>query len=42
VPQIPYFDNSECLQLLRNQPGGLIYNGRSSTKCAEERYGRSI
>ncbi|KAJ8519110.1 hypothetical protein ONZ45_g3931 [Pleurotus djamor] len=25
VPQIPYFDNSECLRLLQNQPGGLIH-----------------
>lgn len=25
VPQIPYFDNTECLRLLQNQPGGLIH-----------------
>ncbi|KAI0922672.1 hypothetical protein AcV5_009583 [Taiwanofungus camphoratus] len=25
VPQIPYFDNSECLRLLTNKPGGLIH-----------------
>ena len=25
VPQIPYFDNSECMRLLQNQPGGLIH-----------------
>ncbi|KAI9438359.1 glycosyltransferase family 2 protein [Lactarius indigo] len=25
VPQVPYFDNSECLRLLQNQPGGLIH-----------------
>ena len=25
VPQIPYFDNSECLRLLQNQPGGLLH-----------------
>ncbi|KAF9817354.1 hypothetical protein IEO21_03495 [Rhodonia placenta] len=25
VPQIPYFDNSECLRLLQNKPGGLIH-----------------
>ncbi|KAH9017449.1 P-loop containing nucleoside triphosphate hydrolase protein [Lactarius hengduanensis] len=25
VPQVPYFDNSECLRLLQNQPGGLLH-----------------
>lgn len=25
VPQIPYFDNAECIRLLQNQPGGLIH-----------------
>jgi hypothetical protein len=25
VPHIPYFDNSECLRLLQNQPSGLIH-----------------
>lgn len=25
VPQVPYFDNSECLRLLQNKPGGLIH-----------------
>ncbi|KAH9015363.1 P-loop containing nucleoside triphosphate hydrolase protein [Lactarius hengduanensis] len=25
MPQVPYFDNSECLQLLQNQPGGLLH-----------------
>jgi len=25
VPQIPYFDNSECVRLLQNKPGGLIH-----------------
>ncbi len=25
VPQVPYFDNSECIRLLQNQPGGLIH-----------------
>ena len=25
MPQITYFDNSECLRLLQNQPGGLIH-----------------
>ncbi|KAI0027842.1 glycosyltransferase family 2 protein [Vararia minispora EC-137] len=25
VPQIPYFDNAECVRLLQNQPGGLIH-----------------
>ncbi|KZT04957.1 glycosyltransferase family 2 protein [Laetiporus sulphureus 93-53] len=25
TPHIPYFDNSECLRLLQNQPGGLIH-----------------
>ncbi|EIW79950.1 glycosyltransferase family 2 protein [Coniophora puteana RWD-64-598 SS2] len=25
VPTVPYFDNSECLRLLQNQPGGLIH-----------------
>ncbi|TDL27931.1 glycosyltransferase family 2 protein [Rickenella mellea] len=25
VPQVPYFDNSECVRLLSNMPGGLIH-----------------
>ena len=25
VPQVPYFDNSECIRLLQNVPGGLIH-----------------
>ncbi|KAI0725977.1 glycosyltransferase family 2 protein [Fomitopsis betulina] len=25
VPQVAYFDNSECLRLLQNKPGGLIH-----------------
>ncbi|KAI0062534.1 glycosyltransferase family 2 protein [Artomyces pyxidatus] len=25
VPQIPYFDNTECIRLLQNKPGGLIH-----------------
>ena len=25
VPQVPYFDNAECVRLLQNQPGGLIH-----------------
>lgn len=25
VPQVPYFDNSECIRLLQNKPGGLIH-----------------
>jgi chitin synthase len=25
VPQIPYFDNGECIRLLQNKPGGLIH-----------------
>ncbi|GBE85565.1 hypothetical protein SCP_0800820 [Sparassis crispa] len=25
VPQVPYFDNSECLRLLQHKPGGLIH-----------------
>jgi len=25
VPPIPYFDNSECIRLLQNKPGGLIH-----------------
>ncbi|KZS96924.1 glycosyltransferase family 2 protein [Sistotremastrum niveocremeum HHB9708] len=25
VPQVPYFDNSECVRLLENRPGGLIH-----------------
>ncbi len=25
VPHIPYFDNSECVRLLQNRPGGLIH-----------------
>ncbi|PPQ71372.1 hypothetical protein CVT26_006274 [Gymnopilus dilepis] len=25
VPQMPYFDNSECIRLLQNVPGGLIH-----------------
>ena len=25
VPHVPFFDNSECLRLLQNQPGGLIH-----------------
>ncbi|TCD65299.1 hypothetical protein EIP91_002824 [Steccherinum ochraceum] len=25
VPTVPYFDNSECIRLLQNRPGGLIH-----------------
>ena len=25
VPQVPYFDNTECIRLLQNVPGGLIH-----------------
>jgi chitin synthase len=25
VPTVPYFDNSECLRMLSNKPGGLIH-----------------
>ncbi|TFK32154.1 glycosyltransferase family 2 protein [Crucibulum laeve] len=25
VPQVPYFDNAECVRLLQNTPGGLIH-----------------
>ncbi|KAI0315785.1 glycosyltransferase family 2 protein [Amylostereum chailletii] len=25
VPQVPYFDNTECVRLLHNKPGGLIH-----------------
>jgi chitin synthase len=25
VPQVPYFDNAECIRLLQNQPGGFIH-----------------
>jgi len=25
IPQVPYFDNSECVRLLQNAPGGLIH-----------------
>jgi len=25
MPQVPYYDNSECLRLLQNVPGGLIH-----------------
>ncbi|PPQ79006.1 hypothetical protein CVT25_002315 [Psilocybe cyanescens] len=25
VPQVPYFDNTECIRLLQNSPGGLIH-----------------
>jgi len=25
VPSVSYFDNSECLKLLQNKPGGLIH-----------------
>lgn len=25
VPSVPYFDNSECVRLLQNKPGGLIH-----------------
>lgn len=25
VPHVPYFDNTECIRLLQNQPGGLIH-----------------
>ncbi|KAL4248592.1 TRAFAC class myosin-kinesin ATPase superfamily protein [Abortiporus biennis] len=25
VPQVPYFDNSECIRLLQHRPGGLIH-----------------
>ena len=25
VPQIPYFDNAECVRLITNKPGGLIH-----------------
>ncbi|KAF9484250.1 glycosyltransferase family 2 protein [Pholiota conissans] len=25
APQVPYFDNTECIRLLQNTPGGLVY-----------------
>lgn len=25
VPQIPYFDNTECIRLLQHRPGGLVH-----------------
>ena len=25
VPTVPYFDNTECVRLLQNKPGGLIH-----------------
>ena len=25
VPQVPYFDNSECIQLLQNRLGGMVH-----------------
>ncbi|KAF8128185.1 hypothetical protein EV363DRAFT_1400665 [Boletus edulis] len=25
VPLVPYFDNTECVRLLQNKPGGLIH-----------------
>ncbi|KAG5634988.1 hypothetical protein H0H81_012795 [Sphagnurus paluster] len=25
VPQVPFFDNAECIRLLQNKPGGLIH-----------------
>ncbi|KAF5373421.1 hypothetical protein D9615_009450 [Tricholomella constricta] len=25
VPQVPYFDNAECIRLLQHKPGGLIH-----------------
>lgn len=25
VPQVPYFDNSECIRLLQHRPGGLVH-----------------
>ncbi|KAF9001145.1 glycosyltransferase family 2 protein [Cyathus striatus] len=25
VPQVPYFDNAECVRLIQNTPGGLIH-----------------
>lgn len=25
VPKVPYFDNTECLRVLQNRPGGLIH-----------------
>ncbi len=25
IPQVPYFDNSECVRVLQNRPGGLIH-----------------
>ncbi|KAF5366143.1 hypothetical protein D9757_010944 [Collybiopsis confluens] len=25
VPSVPYFDNSDCIRLLQNRPGGLIH-----------------
>lgn len=25
VPQVPYFDNTECVRLLQNKPGGLVH-----------------
>ncbi|KAF9019249.1 glycosyltransferase family 2 protein [Hymenopellis radicata] len=25
VPKVPYFDNTECLRMLQNRPGGLIH-----------------
>ncbi|KAF9048289.1 glycosyltransferase family 2 protein [Hymenopellis radicata] len=25
VPQVPYFDNAECIRVLQNRPGGLVH-----------------
>ena len=25
IPQVPFFDNAECIRLLQNRPGGLIH-----------------
>lgn len=40
VPSIPFFDNSECLRLMDNQPGGLIHitddQARRAPKKTEE------
>ena len=36
-PQIPYFDNSECLRLLQNQPGRLIHIMDDQARCTPKK-----
>lgn len=42
VSQVPHFDNSECMRLLQNQPGGLIHIMDDQAKRAPKKTNQSM